>query len=379
MTKKTFWLLAALALPFALTGCSDDEPAEGPSNENSAEDVDFTVMLQPITRASVIEENGFKEFRLYSVGPWSKSKWGSTSGEAIPYKDVKRNKDDADVWDYSPKIQWSWMNSSQKATFFAVANAAGAKYKVKSNGSYNVNGDFGVKTTFEPFYTNDYNLEKYYHSEEMNDVVMAKAYDCTKDEFYKKRNVDLNFVHILPRVVLRAALADESLEASVQESYLIGVKINGTYNIKGSNALKWTYPTTSWQEFIEMKLSKTVYLNTTEWKPLVDAGCEPHVVPQTVKGWKSIAYHDGVGIALYAKVKSKLDNSYLVGSASEYDYIYLPIDNMTFESNHIYDVNISFGAHYDDNGRPKGFNMKYGINIVNWGDGGQKTVDLKIK
>lgn len=400
--KKYFILLC---LPLLMAACSNDIEGDDPTpdpipGENDTEYIEFKGNMMPMTR-SAIDESKASKARLYA---WSNELqttylpyYGSqtvmvntlslfTSDKvtlqvgqfvAIPdFVTLSRSKDDPTLWDYENKIRWSEY-PGQELSFLSVIepeNHVTTKLDV-SDKSFLL--QFGRSIT--PSEYDEMNKETYYRSGDLTDAMVAFVTDCTADEFAGKKEVELNFRHLYPRINLNAKLGEENaIAVNVKDAWIVGLHVNGYLPAQSDTKLdeSWTHLCDAPQyNFVEMNLSNIVSL-TSDYKPLVDKGAEPHVLPQKVKGWTSFANRDGAGIVMRVNIRNLHDKSWIVGSESKYALVYVPFPLDNLETGHIYDVNIVFGAQYRENGTVNGYQLSYQPQIVEW-DTESENVELK--
>lgn len=394
--KKYFILLC---LPLMMAACSEDieggDPTPDPTpEENDTEYIEFKGNMMPMTR-SAIDESKVSTARLYA---WSDSvryvpvnlEWAkelfykNCEGTGVTLslfydRNVKqawfptpesvtltRSKDDPAVWDYSDKLRWSEY-ANEKLSFLSVIEPDEQKTtNLELNG---ISAELIFGRSIAPSEYDEMNKETYYKSGDLTDAMVAFVTDCTADEFAGKKEVELNFRHLYPRINLNAKLGEENaIAVNVKDAWIVGLHVNGYLPAQSDTKLdeSWDHLCGAPQyNFIEMNLSNIVSL-TSDYKPLVDKGAEPHVLPQKVKSWTTFAHRDGAGIVMRVNIRNLRDKSWIVGSESKYALVYVPFPLDKLETGHIYDVNIVFGAQFRENGTVNGYQLSYQPQIVEW-------------
>lgn len=386
--KKLFMFLC---LPLFLAACSDKEeiePEPGPigPDDNASGYVEFKGNVMPITRA-LVDETEANTANLYA---WTQrnNPVGYSNTDLIYYERygmgayfivrpdyalLRRNADDPTIWENSrneEKIKWSDYRSNP-LSFFAVIGEANTykfeeitrphKFVRKVKGSYDKLND-------------EYNFQ----SGDLHDLMFAYTADCTAEEFEEKKEVPLNFRHMFPRVMLNAHLGkNNALEVKVKHAQIYGLQVNGHHLIYPTKSFEdnWTCNESALSQVIEMEMAQSVTL-TADPLPLVDAGKEPHVLPQSVKPWTNLVCNDGVGIILDVIIRNLNDNSYIVGTSDRYESVFVPFPVNKLEMGHMYNIDLEFGTTYRENGTATGYKLSYQPQIVDW-DVESENVELK--
>ncbi len=188
-------------------------------------------------------------------------------------------------------------------------------------------------------------------SDKTHDLLFASALRLDPSDYIKdSSDVQLDFQHILPQINLSASLVNANdLEVEVQSATLMGFAYASEFYFN-DNAPAWNSYTPEGGAAtadIVMSLAKPVKLSM-ESAALQDHSA--YIVPQTVKAWTSAAQKNGAGIKLDARVRSKALGLYLVGSASSYGQVYVPVEDMTFVPNTAYSFAITFNVIYNSDG-----------------------------
>lgn len=391
-----------MCLPLLMAGCSKDhteviDPDEPEiPGENASDYIEFTSSMTPMTRANV-DEDAVHEAQLYAWGTKVSTQkvtltldgfkttvygqtdcllYGAETEDALKPESVTLTRDGSDptVWDYSPKLSWKTENGNN-LSFFAITQPRTSKAPVffREAKAPHV---FGREA--EPAEHDALNDEYYYASGDLSDAMVAYTYDCTTAEYANRKEVELNFRHLFPRVVLNAKLGEKNaLEVNVNEAYIYGLSVNGTHQTDTEESFNegWRTMQSPLTQYIQMDLSQPVKL-TADLQPLVDKNKEPHVIPQKVKPWSSYSSQNGAGIILSVNIRNLHDKSWIVGREGEYELVYLPFPLEQLESGRIYNIDLVFGTMYRDNGSIFGYQLSYQPQIVDW-ETDTENIELK--
>lgn len=398
-----------MCLPALMVGCQNDD-IEDPVNpdpeipgENASNYVEFKGNMMNFTRTTNVNEATATEARLYAwtrderevsykkqlgLTQWTTVKnstnqvyFTNPNGEypIVPhYTIMTRNMDDPTMWDYKDKISWSMFHNNP-GSFLAVVEPEGCMYGLEFCKNYLWDKKpVEISRTVPEVEYDDMNDEYYYSSGDLSDIMVAYTHDCTAEEYEGKKEVELNFRHVYPRVVLNGRVDDsKSLEVTVKEAYIYGLQTQGTFRLDRNSTYDegWERGKNPLSQYVQMDISSPLKM-TSELQPLVDKGHEPHVIPQKVKGWTSASSQDGAGIIMLVNIRSTTDNSWIVGAENEYEYVYAPFPLESLQSGRVYNIDILFGALYRDNGTAYGYQLSYQPQIVDW-DVESENVELK--
>lgn len=389
-----------MCLPLLMAGCKDGSSDDKPVNpdpeipgENASDYVEFKSNMVNFTRANVDETNAVKA-KLYA---WTKIERevslnnNGQQGKAFidqvfytapdfnqqaqpAYVSLSRSKEDPTLWDYKDKVRWS-MFQLNPVSFLAFIEPDECRYGLEY---YSISKPHSIARPVKEKEYDATNKEYYYRSGDLTDIMVAYTRNCKAEDYEGKQEVELNFQHLFPRVILTGRVDDElSLEVKVKEAYIYGLQTQATYRLDTGNSFNdgWTSSSSPLTQYIEMEMPGTIRMNA-EPQPLVASGREPHVIPQKVKAWTAYALRDGAGIILTVNIRNTHDNSWIVGSDNEYEYVYVPFPLESLEAGKQYYIDILFGALYRDNGTPFGYQLSYQPEIVEW-DTEEESVELK--
>lgn len=386
-----------MCLPLMMAGCSKDNnedtpvgPAPEIPGENASGYIEFTSNLFPLTRA-IVNEDAARKAYLYAwtqepmeknytiqlVGfSYTRTSYDdlvtvSEIGEPAPIM-LTRNQDDLLIWDYENKLSWA-PYMSNPVSFLAFIEPEEGKTQMRF---LERERPHEIERIVKETEYDAINKEYYYNSGDLNDVMMAYSRDCTGEEFSDKE-VDLNFRHLFPRLVLNAKVADNTLEVNVDQAYFFGLQTNGKHKTDTDDTFSeaWTCPVSPLNQYVQMDLSSPMKL-TTDFQPVVDKGHEPHLIPQQIKPWTSFANRNGAGIIMNVNIRNTHDNSWIVGNASEKELVYIPFPLNKIESGKIYNIDVVFGTQNRENGTAYGYQLSYQPRIVDW-DTENENVELK--
>lgn len=388
-----------MCLPLMMAGCSKDNNEDTPVDpdpeipgENASDYVEFVGNMYTFTRAAVNEETANKAYlyawtqrpgeKTYTITMKNGSKDKITTyddfvtapedGNATPIM-LTRNADDPLLWEYDHKLSWEPFMTNP-VSFLAFIDPQGEQPQMRF---LKKESPHDIERTVKEYEYDNMNKEYYYNSGDLNDVMMAYSRYCTGEEFAGKKEVELNFRHLFPRLILNARVADNTLEVNIDEAYFYGLQTNGKHQTDTDATFneEWTSTISPLCQYVKMDLSKPVQL-TTSFQAVVDKGHEPHLIPQMIKPWTSFANRNGAGIIMNASIRNTHDDSWIVGNESAKELVYIPFPLEQIETGKIYYINVVFGTQYRENGTAYGYQLSYQPQIVDW-DTESENVELK--
>lgn len=378
-----------------MVGCSKDDNEDSPVNpdpvipdENASDYVEFRSNMTNFTRVNVDEAN-VTEARLYAWTKDEKEVIYKVSQDRVSLKEMTaytdlvfydnpdfgnmllpgyatltRSVDDPTMWDYTNKIRWSTFENSA-VSFLAVVEPKDCRNGLRFS---SLTKPHVISRPVPEAEYDAMNHEYYYSSGDLTDVMVAYTRNCKPEDYDGKQEVELNFQHLYPRVVLNGRVDDDnSLEVNVKEAYICGLQTQGNFLLDANNSFndEWLSFGSPLYQYIQMDMSSPLKM-TSELQPLVDKGHEPHVIPQQVKGWTAYVSRDGAGIIMLVNIRNTHDKSWIVGAENEYEYVYAPFPLESLESGKQYNIDILFGALYRDNGASYGYQLSYQPEIIEW-------------
>lgn len=279
------------------------------------------------------------------------------------------------AWDYDDPDKVAYWPTSGDVDFYAVSPAITGDL-VLQGFAYDMTS--AAKTI-------SYTTVDEYNSKGTNHDVM---YAVTKGR-NKKNNgtmpVQMNFKHILSQVVFKAKTTSSILEVDVENVKIYNFAYGGTFTLpKREPAAVEPEPAMSdWKPYpIASAGAYTVKLSGANVKAkntvvdLSDMASPLMVIPQELKKWST--YSAGAAVPkheadtkkecyLEISMKLKQNDSYLIGSATEYKTVYVPFDNGTgWEPGKRYIYTLIFGGGYDDQGEPILSPIKFEAATVDW-------------
>lgn len=372
--KKYFKSLILATLAVGFTACSNDDDIEL-EVENSNVYVEFRSELRAYAGSSDADV-AFNQFYLYGinaatgVGLMGKV----TSTNYLNKIKATRNADDETMWDYNATGTkdgnnglWKWAAFKNPVSFWGVGGDAEA-LKQYMIGYVNRRPTLKVQLPMA-IYDSSSKVARY-RSQDTHDLFFGCALNCSDTQYLADTSmVHMPFLHILPRISVRASVGSDALEVKVHQTTLVGLCTAAEYTFMDADAAWHPFtPTNAADDAvteIQMSCAQTVTLQPS-LQPLCDKGKEAHVLPQTVKPWTTAAAHDGMGIRLSVQVRSKSSGEYLVGSASAPADVFMPLQAMNLVSGTHYNIDITFTSLYDANGNPKGYQLSYQPTVNPW-------------
>lgn len=284
------------------------------------------------------------------------------------------------AWDYDDKDKVAYWPTSGDVDFYAVSPAMtddlfhhGFAYDMTS----------AAKTI-------SYTTVDEYNSPGTNHDVMYAVTKGRNKENNGTMPVQMNFKHILSQVVFKAKTTSSILEVDVKSVKINNFVHGGTFTLpagEGEPAMS------NWSLSPAAKGAYTVKLNAANVKTnnavvnLSDMNSPMMLIPQKLTKWST--YSAGAAVSkleadnakecyLEISMKLKQNDSYLIGSATEYKTVYVPFDNATgWEPGKRYIYTLIFGGGYDDQGEPILSPITFDAATVDWADA-SADVDVKF-
>lgn len=227
-----------------------------------------------------------------------------------------------------------------------------------------------------------------YNSPGTNHDVMYAVTKGRNKENNGTMAVQMNFKHILSQVVFKAKTTSSILEVDVKSVKIHNFVHGGKFTLPaGEPAMS------DWNLSPAAKGAYTVKLNAASVKTknavvnLSDMNSPMMLIPQKLTKWSTYSAGAAVSkleadnaIECYLEISMKLkqNDSYLIGSATEYKTVYVPFDNATgWEPGKRYIYTLIFGGGYDDQGEPILSPITFDAATVDWADA-SADVDVKF-
>lgn len=272
------------------------------------------------------------------------------------------------AWDYDDPDKVAYWPTSGDVDFYAVSPAI-TDDLVRQGFAYDMTST--AKTI-------SYTTVDEYDSKGTNHDVMYAVTKGRNKENNGTKPVQMNFKHILSQVVFKAKTTSSILEVDVEN-----VKIHN-FVLSGKFTLPAVEPAMSdWKLSPAAKGAYTVKLNAANVKTknavveLSDMNSPLIMIPQKLTKWSTstgaaVSIHEADNaIESYLEISMKLkqNDSYLIGSATEYKTVYVPFDNATgWEPGKRYIYTLIFGGGYDDQGEPILSPITFDAATVDWAD-----------
>lgn len=195
-----------------------------------------------------------------------------------------------------------------------------------------------------------------------------------------KTAVQMKFKHILSQVVFKAKTTSSILEVDVKSVKIHNFVHGGTFTLPAGEPAKsdWSLsPAAAGAYTVKLNAANVVVTNNTA-VDLSDMNSPLMLIPQKLTKWSTYSAGTAVSIPeadnaiesyLEISMKLKQNDSYLIGSATEYKTVYVPFDNATgWEPGKRYIYTLIFGGGYDDHGEPILSPITFDAATVDWAD-----------
>lgn len=273
------------------------------------------------------------------------------------------------AWDYYDPDKVAYWPTSGDVDFYAVSPAI--------TNDLVLNHYFGYDMT-SAAKTISYTTVDEYDSKGTNHDVMYAVTKGRNKENNGTKPVQMNFKHILSQVVFKAKTTSSILEVDVENVKIHNFVLSGTFTLPaGEPAMS------DWKLSPAAKGAYTVKLNAANVKTknavvnLSDMNSPLMLIPQKLTKWSTSAgtavsipeADNAIESYLEISMKLKQNDSYLIGSATEYKTVYVPFDNATgWEPGKRYIYTLIFGGGYDDQGEPILSPITFDAATVDWAD-----------
>ena len=191
--------------------------------------------------------------------------------------------------------------------------------------------------------------------------------------------VQMNFKHILSQVVFKAKTTSSILEVDVQRVKIRNFVVGGTFTLPDGEPAMSNWSLSGAAEGIyTVKLDAANVVTKNAVVDLSDMKSPLMMIPQKLTKWST--YSAGTAVSkheadtkkecyLEISMKLKQNDSYLIGSATEYKTVYVPFDNGTgWEPGKRYIYTLIFGGGYDDQGEPILSPITFDAATADWAD-----------
>lgn len=282
------------------------------------------------------------------------------------------------AWDYADKDQQAYWPTTGDVDFYAVSPAMtdelvyqGFKYDMTST----------LKTiTYAT-------VDEYKTAAGTNHDVMyavAKGRNKTNNG---TTAVQMNFKHILSQVVFKAKTTSSILEVDVQSVKIHNFAVGGKFTLPEEDPKMSDWTLSPLMGAYTVKLNAANVKTNDAVVDLSDMNSPMMMIPQQLTKWST--YSAGTAVPkheadtkkecyLEISMKLKQNDSYLIGSATEYKTVYVPFDNGTgWEPGKRYIYTLIFGGGYDDQGEPILSPITFNAATADWVDAAGTDVNIK--
>lgn len=277
------------------------------------------------------------------------------------------------AWDYADPDQMAYWPTAGDVDFYAVSPAMTDKL-IYQGFAYDMTSTLKTITYAT--------VDEYKTGATNHDVMYAVAKGLNKTN-NGTTAVQMNFKHILSQVVFKAKTTSSILEVDVENVKIHNFVHSGTFKLPAGEPAEKEPTMSNWSTSPDGAVSiATVKLNAANVKTndavvdLSDMNSPMMMIPQQLTKWST--YSAGTAVPkhvadtkkecyLEISMKLKQNDSYLIGSATEYKTVYVPFDNGTgWEPGKRYIYTLIFGGGYDDQGEPILSPIKFEAATVDW-------------
>lgn len=273
------------------------------------------------------------------------------------------------AWDYDDKDKVAYWPTAGDVDFYAVSPAI-TDDLVHQGFAYDMTSTAKTIT---------YATVDEYNSAGTNHDVMYAVTKGRNKENNGTMPVQMNFKHILSQVVFKAKTTSSILEVDVKSVKIHNFVHSGTFTLPaGEPAMSDWKPSPAAEGAYTVKLNAANVKTNNAVVNLSDMNSPMMLIPQKLTKWST--YSAGTAVSkrdadikkecyLEISMKLKQNDSYLIGSATEYKTVYVPFDNGTgWEPGKRYIYTLIFGGGYDDNGEPILSPITFNAVTTNWVD-----------
>lgn len=371
-----FYFISALASMALLSGCSDNELASVETSQKTP--IGFhTVGSQMGSRATIITPSNLQDtdFKVYAFTNDGTAFMGENdeaaghNGVEIKYNNGK--------WDYVKSEESKyWPGTVTPLNFYAVNPFTFDEdltmlycwqiSKKNQQISYSCIDEYGANTVHENV-----------------DVMYAMAKNQTKNS--NSGTVKLNFRHILSQIAFQAKTKDASIEVEINEIKLFNFSIGGTFTFPTEDNAAPTKD--NWQpnpfaggmSFTIIKGATITVNNPTDATDITKT-TPMLVIPQELTAWKTNTTtakpkqdaDNGKESYLGIGCKIKVNGQYVNGSATEFEYLYVPF-GASWEPGKRYIYTLIFGGGYTNQGVPVLSPINFEATAEEWAEDANNT------
>ena len=363
MKKSTvmFWAIFGALL----MGCSDEEIANVETSSRNA--IGFNVLSNAAeTRATPTTNTNLKntDFDVFAFTADGTAFMGKVDtdfghdGVKIVYKNGKWDYDDANDLRYWPTeaLDFYAFNPgtvSEDMMMNYMWEASGTVQKI----SYTCIDEYGANTGHANY-----------------DVMYAMAKGQTKD--MNNGIVKFNFKHILSQVVFKAKTQYDNMQVDINMIKIHNVKMGGfTLPAAADGTGSWSSSDLASPHAFTVVKNANITVNSNTEATDITTNTPMLNIPQELTAWKvsetatksKLEADNAKQCYLEIACKIRQSGAYLLGSASEYETIYVPFgDTWEQGKRHIY--TLIFGGGYDDQGEAVLNPIQFDAETTGWVD-----------
>lgn len=272
------------------------------------------------------------------------------------------------AWDYDDPDKVAYWPTSGDVDFYAVSPAFTDEL-VYYSFAYDMTSDAKTITyaTADEYKTGATN----------HDVMYAVAKGRNKAN-NGTSPVQMKFKHILSQVVFKAKTTSSILEVDVQSVKIHNFAVGGKFTLPEEDPKMSDWTLSPLMGAYTVKLNAANVKTNDAVVDLSDMNSPMMMIPQQLTKWST--YSSGTAVPkheadtkkecyLEISMKLKQNDSYLIGSATEYKTVYVPFDNGTgWEPGKRYIYTLIFGGGYDDQGEPILSPITFDAATADWAD-----------
>ena len=285
------------------------------------------------------------------------------------------------AWDYADKDQQAYWPTTGDVDFYAVSPAMMNDLIPYFGYDMTSAAKTITYTTFDEYGSSSSTIAN-------QDVMYAVAKGRNKTN-NGTTAVQMNFKHILSQVVFKAKTTSSILEVDVNYVKINNFVHGGVFKLPEGDpkSSDWT-PSPAAAGAYTVKLNAANVKTNNAVVDLSDMASPLMLIPQKLKKWST--YSAGTAVSkddannkkecyLEISMKLKQNDSYLIGSATEYKTVYVPFGNGEdgWQPGKRYIYTLIFGGGYDDQGEPILSPITFNAVTADWVDAAGTDVNIK--
>ncbi|BBL15333.1 hypothetical protein A6CPBBH3_19720 [Alistipes communis] len=373
MKKSTVMLWAIFGA--LLMGCSDEEIANVETSSRNA--IGFNVLSNAAETRAIpttpdnLTSTDFDVFAFTTDGTAFMGKVDTDFGHdgvKIVYKNGKWDYDDANDLRYWPTeaLDFYAFNPGTVSEDMIVFYSWEATKDVQKI-SYTCMDEYGSGTTHANY-----------------DVMYAMAKGQTKD--MNNGIVKFNFKHILSQVVFKAKTQYDNMQVDIDVIKIHNFKFAGAFTLPAAadGTGSWSSSDLAFPHAFTVVKNANITVNSNTEATDITTNTPMLNIPQELTAWKvsetatksKLEADNAKQCYLEIACKIRQSGAYLLGSASEYETIYVPFgDTWEQGKRHIY--TLIFGGGYDDQGEAVLNPIRFDAETTGWVDADNKDVNVQ--